>query len=612
MIKRQALEAVRARTRDTGPAVRFGRLSLEERTRIIDTFANLIEGLYAHLPQKKATYGHDPSLRLRSLRVRVDKIDERAFHRTMAEIINDLHDAHTRYLGPEQTHGRVAVLPVLLERYADGDQDRYIVSKVFHADKELVNEMKAAGFEPGVEVTHWNGVPIMRAVELHGETETGGRSDARRARALESLTLRPLRYALLPNEEWVEVTFLGNVEGTRSVRLDWTIIEEDDLPRIIGRGGVMELSFAGDPASEAARRIKKMLFATNHWYESLPEVRGKRLGRPKRRKTDWRHGRFEDAVSARHVETPSGVFGHLRLWTFDVRDDDGFLAEVMELVRDLPKEGLIIDLRGNPGGLVWAAERLLQLFTPGEVSPTGFSMLATDVTRMMVNAPQNRTSLAPWRRSLENAVVSGELYSREVPLTPPERCNDIGQRYPGPAVLVVDASTYSSGDLFAAGFVDNRIGTVVSVDEATGAGGANVWYADQFVRALNGTPAELAALPRGITYTMAIRRAVRVGRSAGRGIEDLGIAGHFRHALTRDDLVSDNKDLLGFCGQLLASEALTDLSVQLVDDSIRIRTRNLDRVDMYIDGKAREDRRYRGPIRQRGDGEGVGSAMVRD
>jgi hypothetical protein len=43
-------------------------------------------------------------------------------------------------------------------------------------------------------------------------------------------------------------------------------------------------------------------------------------------------------------------------------------------------------------------------------------------------------------------------------------CNDIGQIYPGPVVAVVDANTYSAGNLFASGFVDNRIGNLASVN----------------------------------------------------------------------------------------------------------------------------------------------------
>ena len=66
-------------------------------------------------------------------------------------------------------------------------------------------------------------------------------------------------------------------------------------------------------------------------------------------------------------------------------------------------------------------------------------------------------------------------YSHGYPLLRPSAYNNIGQKYQGPVLLVTDAMCYSTTDIFAAGFQDHRIGTVLGVDENTGAGGANVW-----------------------------------------------------------------------------------------------------------------------------------------
>jgi hypothetical protein len=49
---------------------------------------------------------------------------------------------------------------------------------------------------------------------------------------------------------------------------------------------------------------------------------------------------------------------------------------------------------------------------------------------------------------------------------------------------------------------------------------------------------------------MAIRRAVRSGRSDGVPIEDLGIRG-IPYDLTRRDLLEGNHDLLSFCTRVL-------------------------------------------------------------
>ena len=129
----------------------------------------------------------------------------------------------------------------------------------------------------------------------------------------------------------------------------------------------------------------------------------------------------------------------------------------------------------------------------------------------MTDAPQNRRELGPWRRTLLEAIGTGEVYSQSVTITPYERCNDIGQVYGGPVVAVVDPTTYSAADLFAAGFADNGIGTVVSVGRATGAGGANVWRVDTLNSVLAGTSHSLPRLPNGVGFTMSVRRATRIG-----------------------------------------------------------------------------------------------------
>ena len=130
-----------------------------------------------------------------------------------------------------------------------------------------------------------------------------------------------------------------------------------------------QLAYAGDPAAEAVRRVKKMLFSTDKWYEAdrqrLPALAQSVAAQ--KSQGNWFTGKYQDAVAARELDLPAGRFGLLRLWSFDLRDDDGFIAEVIDLLEELPRRGLIIDLRGNPGGLIWAAERLLQLFTPNRL-----------------------------------------------------------------------------------------------------------------------------------------------------------------------------------------------------------------------------------------------------
>ena len=175
---------------------------------------------------------------------------------------------------------------------------------------------------------------------------------------------------------------------------------------------------------------------------------------------------------------------------------------------------------------------------------------------------------------------------KSVPITPYERCNDIGQVYGGPVVAVVDSTTYSAADLFAAGFADNGIGTVVSVGRATGAGGANVWWADTLNSVLAGTPQQLPRLPKGVGFTMSVRRATRIGASDGAPIEDIGIVGHRTYAMTRDDLLARQHRSADVLRRLIESEPATSMAdpvdtLPLLD----LEVSRLDRIDVYVDGR---------------------------
>jgi hypothetical protein len=498
-----------------------------QRQQVVDAMLAAVAGVYAHLPLKRAGYALDPVQALVLLRRRCADLDDGAFHLALARIVTGLRDAHTRYRGPSTTAGRVAALPFLVETFGPDDDPTYIVSKLSPGA-----DVGDPGFVEGVELCWWNAVPMARAVELHADSETGGRPDARRARALESLTFRALDYGPPPDEHWVVLGYRTAGGSTGEVTVPW---------RVLAPGGDVAASspapsalhVAADPARQAVRRARTLLFAPDAWT----------AGTARRR----RRPSFDDVVTA--TVLPGGL-GHLRLWTFDVQDDDAYVEHVAGLLDDLPPAGLVVDLRGNPGGLVWAAERLLQLFTDAEIAPTRFSLLATPLTREMAQSPFNRLELGAWAASLEAAVTTGDPYSRSLPLTDPEWCNDTGRRYAGPVVAVVDANTYSSGDLFAAGFVDHGIGPLVCVGEATGGGGANVWTDAQIVDALASTGAPLPPLPAGTGFTMSVRRAVRSGAADGIPIEDAGIGG-IPYAMTRDDLEHGNRDLLAFCAQQL-------------------------------------------------------------
>jgi hypothetical protein len=567
-------------------------LSHGERRLMLDTMECLFAGLYTHLPLKRARYGFDPVQRLRNLRAQIEAMPaDEVFNAELGEIFARLRDWHTGYKRP-RLEGKVAVLPFLIESYGDPDGPRYIVTNV---PRWL---QKKNGFGPGVEVETWNAMPIDRVVQRHGERESGGRPDSLRAMALTTLTTRALQYLDLPDEERVEIGYRivgprGKPVGKRRyLNFEWRVVDGDIVERFTGvsasrrRGGGMRVKALNHAAAEV-KKAKLLLYAA-HALRHTPRPQTVQRQTTAGAQVDQLPTKLGGILKAATIAGPGGPYGYLRIYHFDVPSAEAFLREVKRLLKALPQRGLIVDVRDNPGGVVVAAEMALQFFTPHPIEPVRFSMLATDYCRQYCSWGDNADEFRDWRPSLLAAIRNGEPYSCAFPITQPSECNFVGQVYGGPVVLVADSTTYSSGDLFSAGFVDNRIGPLVCVGESTGAGGASVAdYAD-LRDSLKGSPLELPRLPDGAGMTLALMRATRAGPNLGAQIEDVGVSSRRRHASTRDDLLHDNRDLLAKCIAMLRKQPVTFLECEYRKKSgiLEVASEGLNQIDIRVDGRS--------------------------
>src|SRR5262245_45100287 len=111
-------------------ATATGRLSAAERGQIVDQAITCIEMLYAHLPLKRAMFAIDPIGRLARLKRNLNAVSELVFHREMLSIFVELRDLHTLYRLPEPFASKVAFIPFLVEEFFEGEEPRYVVSKV--------------------------------------------------------------------------------------------------------------------------------------------------------------------------------------------------------------------------------------------------------------------------------------------------------------------------------------------------------------------------------------------------------------------------------------------------------------------------------------------------
>ncbi|AMV37742.1 S41 family peptidase [Planctomyces sp. SH-PL62] len=586
-------------------------LTHEERLTVVDAAATMLGQVYVHLPLKRAMHGIDPLQRLRLLRrklalqIKLGERDEsaRQFHDEMIEIFHSLRDLHTNYILPFDFQGKTAYLPFLAEEYFEGSppRRRFLVTRVLPGFSHPT-------FGVGATLTSWNGIPIDRAVERNAAREAGSNADARHARGLEALTLRPMALTAPPDEEWVVI---GYESGGRAFKaqFDWMVTTPaaaisgadvhdpgdmaDDVARVMGY----------DAETEAFRRSRKSLFfpeevdkerhmalvvasvttPADPFAAAAPvdgprfgasalgfDVKGEALRRMKQamRPPDMPEAQRRMAAAAasttgappsvaadatsllpdffafRTVETPSGTFGYIRISSFMTFDADSFAAEFVRLAKLLPQNGLIVDVRGNGGGNINAGELLLQALTSRPIEPERFHFINSPATLRLC---QGHPSLAEWVESIDLAVETGETYSQGFPLTSEARANaGLGYHYPGPVTLVVDALCYSTTDIFTAGFQDHGVGRVLGTSGRTGAGGANVWTYDFFTHLDGFIPP-----PRGVSFRTAIRRSTRVGARTGVPLEDLGVKPDAVHLMTRRDILERNVDLIAAAAQML-------------------------------------------------------------
>lgn len=558
-------------------------LSPADRQLLVDQALALIEYLYVHLPLKRAMHAVDPLQRLRLLRHRSASLSEPAFHAEMVSIFTRLRDLHTNYILPEPLRTRTAFLPFRLEEFFEGQERRYIVTEVKPGTEDT-------WFRRGVLVTHWNGIPIDRAVELNADREAGSNLDARHARGLAAMTLRWLALSLPPDEEWVVVTYRSRGR-VRERRFDWQVFESGlSLGRTDPLAATGDFAFVlgVDAKTEMERQARKLLFAP----EAVEMVR------QVQQQTDPLLGggsdapapvdfttvsKLPDVFSFRTIKTPSGTFGYVRIHTFYVPDDSAFVEEFVRIAALLPSNGLILDVRGNGGGNILAGERLLQVLTPQPIDPERFYFINSALTRRICDASP---SFVEWRESIAQAVETGAPFSHGFPLLPVERYNDVGQKYQGPVVLVIDARCYSTTDIFSAGFQDHGIGKILGTSGATGAGGANVWGHELLLTMFPGADSPFKPLPNKASFRVAVRRCTRVGKRSGVLVEDLGVVPDEIHRMTRRDVLHGNADLINHAGEMLATMPVHAVTAKVRSEGtskqVDAVTKNISRLDAFL------------------------------
>ena len=489
---------------------------------LLDQLMAAIGNFYVHLPLKRSAFAIDPVGQLAALRNSPEHRSD--FLRQIIRIVAGLRDRHTTLTLPPPWNTFIAYVPFVVERCVINAREAFVVTKQLFGFTEL---------PIGAIVTHWNGMPIQRKVARLAAESQGGNPDAARHLALTNLTISPLAYMLMPDEDWVTLTYLDRNQAIQTVSTPWRLYVQNNAT-----------ATASQPATGAAPlhvgldapTLKVNLFKKDS-ISSKPVKR-------RTRRDDLDTGDF--GLRYGSLSTPSGTVGYLRIYSFAVPDAVAFVTACARILDGLPQDRLVIDVRGNPGGTITAGQKLIRLLTGKKSLVTSaLAFRNTTSSRALATLPL----FAPWRTSLDLQQRTGEQFSQAIPLTTYDDVPDY--RYPGKIALITDGLGYSTTDFFAADFQDNGVGIIVGNDAQTGGGGANVWSWNLLQLQAQAAGLPLAALPGGFDLNLAVRRSVRSGASAGIPVEDLGVTADVRYDMTLADVLGNNRGVIEFAAAQL-------------------------------------------------------------
>ncbi|MBN8734481.1 MAG: hypothetical protein J0L64_28350 [Acidobacteria bacterium] len=568
-------------------------LTRDERLTVLTQAEVVLKNLYAHLAFKKTDDpAANPFVAFAQIRDQIDTLSDFDFHTCMLIALAKVRDVHTSYLAPSPYQGAVAFLPFQIRFFEQPKgQFRFVVAKTMAAsgDGTLGHE----AFVIGAEIVSWNDLDPLEATRVAAEMQPGANLDAELSRGVARMTIRSIASHGVTGKGGAPPFQLSHHAVIRYIAPGEKRKREIVFPWQVATG------FGATSFSSAAFSVSDALTLMQHWakcsyrpdklLKTSPPDHAAAAAPAAAAPTgadDWLEAQFATDPPRpgcphpdllRNDADPEYPLGYLRIRHFagdaPALLEDAKLAQAADLLRRFDREargGLILDIRGNPGGQIRLAERMLQLFSPGEIRPLSFhfprTQLVTDVLAFFRAHAGSAGRFEEWIEARPGDETAAEHLTPGRTITPPAAANDTGQIYQGPVVLLLDALTYSAADMFAAGFQDHGIGELIGVDCSTGGGGADKWSYQDIVESLKPVPGfDLPDLPRDCRLTLAVRRCTRPG-AGQQPIEDIGVTPHLFHARTERDVLDTNNDLFALaCERLMMPLARIDVEAHQRD-----------------------------------------------
>lgn len=524
-------------------------ISLKDRQTILRTAALIIRQVNPHRFFHLNFLKVNPAKELINLKnlLPIRNFTNVEFHEKVRDIFQSMDDFHTVYQRPDPLQRSAASLGFTLSEFYDsGDttSPRYVVS-------DVIPETGFGDFEVGVEVMTYNGLPVRQAIRLAGKSGYSANPAAQEAEGILALTFKSFYTDQIPSaDDQPRITYIDLNGNLKNITLPWVYVQNPP-----------------EPMKEASTNLSKPSLLWGDFTNLHTPPLGtfpKSVWMSKNRINITVRGNLSESVEAEIIKTNVGDIGRLLIKFFPPLSMD-ILQEYRRILKLMPEKGLILDLRGNIGGRLDLLRAVLELCSGIEIPLVLSNYRASRLTTKLVlgSIPNDTTideSMISFNGTLgvdivglRTALITGERFTGPTENGLFSRFDKRQQRvYNGPIIGVIDARTYSAGDVFASLVVDTGLFELVGTANATGGGGATVVS----YSTMSGLfPQFLKPLPDvGVDFTSSAVRYYRSGNSSGLLVENIGVAPNVQYFPTRRDVLEDDRDLMEFLSKRLVTK----------------------------------------------------------
>lgn len=584
----------------------FPELTSTEKRVLANQAQIFFNDLYVNRHQKNIMYGESPSFSgghidplnaINEIVKNVDSLTTSELEIGIQKIFINQRDLHLNYIFPAPYKNYKSILPLTFSRVSSNGN--FFEVRVDGVYPDLLTQSIGNQRVPeiGDIVIAYDNKNILEAVYDFKQTGQGANEYGGFSRAIGQMTFISQKIHELPKKDNVTITFLSAKNGEKySINFDWLCqwkeeVKPQDVDLTPESLLVNNNNFKDEPIDE-----DNFLSNDDIWQTEFNKFAAD--NNIQKNNIFPNNPTNEPVVKWGLINKDQHQFGYLKITSFvPVKGTPFAIDEIIRIIETHFQDttGLIIDVRNNGGGSIVFADKLSQLFIPGEARAIQARLLNTDLNRLIFNDSIFGSFSNPkWKEVINDVEGTSKTYSAVAPFTTTAQANEIGQVYYKPVAVMTNARSYSATDLFSCAMQDNEAAIIFGEDPQTGAGGANV-IEHQLFEQLVGAPFE--KLPSDHAMRVSWRQSVRFGHHAGMLIEDHGCIADIKVSLIPSDLYDGGKSQLDTITEKLISQKKMYKSYVITEnknrdmylsrDSIKfnLTVSNTEHIDLYINNK---------------------------